>query len=63
MVRTGSGMGTGFFVSDDEILTNYHVIEGAMSISIIDQNKKRSSAVVLKKDLKRDLALLKTNMK
>ena len=63
VVRTGSGMGTGFFVSDDEILTNYHVIEGAMSISIIDQNKKRSSAVVLKKDLKRDLALLKTNMK
>ena len=63
VIKTGSGLGTGFFVSKDEILTNYHVIEGAMSISIIDQNKKRSSAVVLKTDLKRDLALLKTNMK
>ena len=62
VVRTGSGMGSGFFISKDEILTNYHVIEGAMSISIIDKNKNRSSAVVIKKDLKRDLALLKTNM-
>ena len=63
VVRTGSGLGSGFFISKDEILTNYHVIEGAMSISIIDKNKKRSSAVVIKQDLKRDLALLKTNMK
>ena len=62
VVRTGSGMGSGFFISKDEILTNYHVVEGAMSISIIDKNKNRSSAVVIKKDLKRDLALLKTNM-
>ncbi len=63
VVKTGSGMGSGFFISNDEILTNYHVVENAMSISIIDRNKKRSSAVVIKKDLKRDLALLKTNMK
>ena len=63
IVKTGSGLGTGFYVSNDEILTNYHVIEDALSISIIDQNKKRSSAVVIKKDLKRDLALLKTNLK
>jgi len=34
-----------------------------MSISVVNQNKKRSSAVVLKSDMKRDLALLKTNMK
>jgi len=62
VVRTGSGLGSGFFISKDEILTNYHVIEGAMSISVINKDKKRSSAVVVKKDLKRDLALLKTNM-
>lgn len=62
VVKTGSGMGSGFFISDDEIITNYHVVEGAMSISIIDKNNNKSSAVVVKKDLKRDLALLKTNM-
>ena len=63
VVKTGSGLGSGFYVSDDEILTNYHVIENANNITVIDQNKKRSSAVVIKKDLKRDLALLKTNAK
>ena len=62
VVKTSSGMGSGFFVSKDEIITNYHVVEGAMSISIIDKNRKKSSAVIIKKDLKRDLALLKTNM-
>ena len=63
VVKTSSGMGSGFFISKDEILTNYHVVEDALSISIIDRNKRKSSAVVIKKDLKRDLALLKTNMK
>ncbi len=63
VIKSPSGMGSGFFISSDEILTNYHVVENAMSISIIDKNKKKSSAVVIKKDLKRDMALLKTNMK
>lgn len=63
IIKTEKGMGSGFFVSIDEILTNYHVIENSSSINIIDKNKKRSSAVVIKKDLKRDLALLKTNIK
>ena len=63
VVKTSSGMGSGFFISKDEIITNYHVVEDALSISIIDRNKKKSSAVVIKKDFKRDLVLLKTNMK
>ncbi len=61
IVKTEKGLGSGFFISKDEIITNYHVIENAMSISVTDKFKKRSSAVVIKKDLKRDLALLKTN--
>ena len=61
--KTSSLTGKSSYETKDEILTNYHVIEVAMSISIIDKNKKRSSAVVIKQDLKRDLALLKTNMK
>ena len=61
IVKTENGLGSGFFISKDEILTNYHVIENATSISVTDKYKKRSSAVVIKKDLRRDLALLKTN--
>ncbi len=62
IVKTENGLGSGFFISKDEILTNYHVIENATSISVTDVNGKRSSAVVIKKDLKRDLALIKTNI-
>ena len=61
IVKTENGLGSGFFISKDEILTNYHVIENSSSISVTDKNKKRSSAIVIKKDLRRDLALLKTN--
>ena len=61
IVKTESGLGSGFFISNDEILTNYHVIENSSTISVTDKFGKRSSAVVIKKDLKRDLALLKTN--
>ena len=61
IVKTEKGLGSGFFISKDEIITNYHVIENATSIFVTDKYKKRSSAVVIKKDLKRDLALLKTN--
>ena len=63
VVKTGSGLGSGFYVKDNEIITNYHVIENANNITVIDKDKKRSSAIVIKKDLKRDLALLKTNAK
>jgi len=62
IVKTEKGLGSGFFISEDEILTNYHVIEKASTITVINKFNKRSSAVVIKKDLKRDLALLKTNM-
>ena len=61
IVKTENGLGSGFYISKDEIITNYHVIEKASNIVVEDKNKKRSSAVVIKKDLKRDLALLKTN--
>ena len=53
LIKTKSGLGSGFFISKDEVLTNYHVIEGATNISIINQNKKRSSAVILKLTWKR----------
>ena len=38
------------------------MVEGARNITITDRYKKKSSAVLIKKDLTRDLALLKTNL-
>ena len=62
VVKTEKGLGTGFFIETNKILTNYHVIENSSVISIKDKKGKSSSAVLLKKDLERDLALLITNM-
>jgi len=61
IVKTESGMGAGFYVSEDEIITNYHVVEKSKSILVIDKDRNKSSSIIIKKDLKRDLALLKTN--
>ena len=61
VVRAGNSLGSGFYISSNEVITNYHVIEKARSIYVVDRNKNKSSAVVIKKDMKRDLALLRTN--
>ena len=62
IVKTESGLGSGFFVDSNKVITNYHVVENSSLISIKDNKGNTSSAVLLKKDLNRDLALLQTNM-
>ena len=37
IVKTESGLGSGFFISNDEILTNYHVVENSSTISVTDK--------------------------
>ena len=53
--------GTGFFVGKNGIVaTNFHVIKDAKSVSLRLSDGKIVDAIVIKKDLKNDLALLKT---
>ena len=53
------GIGTGFIVSKDgNIVTNYHVIEGASKVSVIFNNGKEVSAKVIAVYEKDDLAIL-----
>ena len=55
-----STLGTGFVISSDgEVLTNYHVIEGAYSADITINNKKYEVSTVLAYDEDIDLAVLK----
>ena len=63
VVNTNEGMGAGFYVSSNLILTNYHVVENSLNITIENINGKKSSARLIKKDLSKDLALLKVNKK
>ena len=56
---TQQGIGTGFIVSKDgNIVTNYHVIEGASKVSVIFNNGKEVSAKVIAVNEKDDLAIL-----
>lgn len=61
VIKTNEGMGAGFYVSSNLILTNYHVVENSLNITVEDINKKNFSARLIKKDLSKDLALLKVN--
>ena len=57
----GFATGSGFFVSSEgALVTNYHVINGAKEITVIDTiSKKEFKATVLKSDPTNDVAILK----
>ena len=58
--QTGEAVGTGFVVtSDGIILTNYHVVEGAESITVTLNNGRQYSARVGRASSSGDLAVLK----
>lgn len=54
------GLGTGFYVRDDLVLTNYHVTEGAQFVEMKLFGGQESFGKVISKDIRLDLALIKT---
>ncbi|PTL56235.1 S1C family serine protease [Paraconexibacter algicola] len=60
--QQSTSTGSGFVIKDDgSILTNAHVIQGAVKVSVQFQDKKTVSARVVGKDVSSDLALLKVD--
>ena len=57
------GLGSGFYVTDDIILTNHHVVEGADYAEIKLHNKMESFGKVIAIDMYRDLALIKVGVR
>ena len=53
------GIGSGFFVKDDVVLTNYHVIQGARFVEMKMFNKHEIFGKLIAKDIRLDLALIK----
>lgn len=64
-IITDRGLGSGFFIDSNIIVTNYHVIEGvnAASIALNNTNKKYVVAGYLSVDKINDLVLLQVNYK
>lgn len=61
-VSTGSSKGTGFAISEDGyILTNAHVVDDALSVTIVFPNDTLYKADIISSDAGVDLALLKVN--
>ena len=57
---TTEGQGSGFIISpNNEVVTNFHVIEGGSNIEIEFNNGERYSAKIIGTDEETDLALLK----
>jgi serine protease Do len=60
MTRGGVGVGTGFFLREDGyIATNYHVVDNAVSVTVIDCDGREHKAEVIGGDELTDLAVLK----
>lgn len=57
-VISGSSSGTGFFVTPNVVVTNYHVIADAKKIEVTFQNEYTVLANVIGKDTANDIAVL-----
>lgn len=55
----GGGLGSGFYVRDDLVMTNYHVIEGAKYVELRMFDGQETFGKVLEFDVRLDLALIK----
>lgn len=54
------GQGSGFFIDDEgHIITNYHVIQDAVSVTVILHSGERIDAEIVGTDPKNDIALIK----
>ena len=59
VAEEGTGLGSGFFVEDDMVVTNWHVVDEAQEIEVHTSDGKKSIAKLWIASPQHDLALLK----
>ncbi len=59
----GLGLGTGFYVTDDMVLTNYHVVEENEYVRLKLFNDRETMGRVIARDAHLDLALIQADVK
>jgi S1-C subfamily serine protease len=62
IVDTLDGMGTGFYVTSDLVITNQHVVEDSVFVNLKTFDGNTFTGNVLNTDIATDLALLKVNV-
>ena len=62
-IKTLSGSGTGFYINDNLIVTNEHVVENNATVDVINFYKDKFVGEVIKVDRYRDLALISVSKK
>ena len=59
----GKGLGSGFYVTEDMVLTNYHVVEENSYVSLKLFDKREVMGRVIARDPVKDLALIQADVK
>ncbi len=59
-VLTPQGNGSGFYISQDLLLTNYHVIAGYTDVRVNFFGGRQTAGTVIASDARRDIALVRT---
>jgi len=62
VLHPNGSIGSGFFVTPEIILTNYHVVEGTEFPEIVKFDGLEGAGQVIAKDIRRDLALVKVDI-
>lgn len=61
--NTGTGIGTGFYVTDDMIITNYHVVEESNYVQLKRFDDRETMGRVIARDARLDLALIQADVR
>ena len=61
VIDTLDGMGTGFYVRKDYVITNQHVVDESNFVNLRDMIGNRFTGQVIAKDISTDLALIKVS--
>ncbi len=59
LIETADAKGTGFFVANDTVITNAHVVDGVTYVTIRSASGEQTSAVVTMRSTELDLAALR----
>jgi len=61
--NTGTGIGSGFYVTDDMVITNYHVVEEANYVQLKRFDERETMGRVIARDARLDLALIQADIR